>query len=148
MKESSLTLLIEPKPQARPRARAIRDKNGRIYARAYTDPKAKENEDDFFYLAYQAPQRPEKPWEGPLQVTIKAVFTRPMSAKKDVNYHVVKPDVDNLVKFALDGLQRAGYFRDDKQVQEIMASKCYENHWSSRSLRPGWYITIREIERN
>ena len=36
----------------------------------------------------------------------------------------VKPDIDNIVKIVLDGLNGVA-FTDDKQVIEIQAQKCY-----------------------
>lgn len=42
------------------------------------------------------------------------------------HYNVAKPDVDNLVKFALDGLKGVAY-RDDKLVVSVKAYRCRDN---------------------
>lgn len=44
------------------------------------------------------------------------------------HYSSAKPDVDNLVKFALDGLKGVA-FRDAKSVVSVTAYKCYDNNY-------------------
>lgn len=54
---------------------------------------------------------------------------------------VVKPDLDNVVKLALDALNGVAY-EDDAQVAAIGALKAYE----SEARPSGLYITIAELE--
>ena len=74
-----------------------------------------------------------KPIEGPVRVTIHAYYKIPESASKaeqnDMWYGVrrpeKKPDIDNVVKIIMDGMNGAAY-KDDKQVVEIVAKKYYD----------------------
>jgi Holliday junction resolvase RusA-like endonuclease len=59
-------------------------------------------------------------FEGPVKVTIKAYF----SHKKKTGWHVSRPDIDNIVKAILDGLNGI-VFADDASVAQLVASKEY-----------------------
>lgn len=60
--------------------------------------------------------------EGPVKVTITAIFNH----KTKTGWHVSRPDVDNIVKAILDGLNGIVY-ADDTQVAELVASKKYDD---------------------
>lgn len=54
---------------------------------------------------------------GPLQVEVKAVKARRKTDKTPARFlRVVRPDVDNVAKAALDALQNAKVIKDDAQV--------------------------------
>jgi Holliday junction resolvase RusA-like endonuclease len=55
-----------------------------------------------------------------VKVTIKAYF----SHKKKTGWHVSRPDIDNIVKAILDGLNGV-VFADDASVAQLVASKEY-----------------------
>lgn len=75
---------------------------------------------------------------GPLRVEMVAVFTRPRRVKIDGRTpHDKRPDLDNVVKTALDGLSR--HF-DDGQVVEIRAQKFY----AARGEEPHVTIIVSE----
>lgn len=66
-------------------------------------------------------------WEGPVFVTIWAVFPRPKRLRRKADpaglvKHPVKPDADNVAKAVLDGL--AAWF-DDAQVTDLTVRKRY-----------------------
>lgn len=74
---------------------------------------------------------------GPLSINFEFVFDRPKShfgtgknisklKKKASKYHVVKPDKDNLEKFALDCMEGI-VFVNDSQVITGITSKRYTN---------------------
>lgn len=71
--------------------------------------------------------------EGPLQVHMMFYMPIPQSysRKKQLELigtgHLKKPDLDNLVKSVLDGLQGV-CFENDSQVCELAASKTYEEY--------------------
>lgn len=58
--------------------------------------------------------------EGPVKVTITAYF----SHKKKTGWHISRPDIDNVVKAVLDGLNGV-VFTDDAVVAQLVASKHY-----------------------
>lgn len=78
------------------------------------------------------PHAPAQPWEGPVHVSIEAVFTRPCShfvnngkskrtpfkLKADAPRYFCtrKPDRDNLDKAILDAMTALQFWRDDDQV--------------------------------
>ena len=76
--------------------------------------------------------------DGPLQVGIIAVFARPQRIKADERTpHDKRPDLDNIIKSAIDGLAR--HF-DDGQVVEVRAWKYY----AARGEEPHLTIVITE----
>ena len=78
---------------------------------------------------------PITPTTEPVAVTLDFVFERPKchfrtgrfsgELRPDApRFHTSYPDVDNLVKFALDALNKH-IFKDDKQVYSVTAAKRY-----------------------
>ena len=58
-------------------------------------------------------------------------------------WHEVKPDLDNLIKSALDALQMSGrFFEDDKQIAELIAGK---RHHAKDGV-PEVYVELYELE--
>ena len=75
--------------------------------------------------------------ESPVIVHVAAVFESPPSWSRAKRlavlqggaFHAIKPDVDNVVKTALDGICfENGAVRDDKQIVELCAFKAYGPH--------------------
>ena len=63
--------------------------------------------------------------DTPVAIELVFVFTRPKSALARM-FHTVKPDLDKLVRYALDAAVQAGnVIHDDNQVVKIDASKIY-----------------------
>lgn len=88
---------------------------------------------------------------GPLQIDFLFIFSRPKShygtgrnhlilKKSAPPYHVVKPDKDNLEKFALDCMEGI-VFKNDSQVWYGRTKKKYCEHTSL----PETQIWIREV---
>lgn len=71
---------------------------------------------------------------GELSVSIEAHYAIPTSKPKKMQVAMrdgsvrptTKPDIDNVIKAVLDGLNGVAY-ADDAQVVEISASKCYSD---------------------
>lgn len=59
-------------------------------------------------------------FEGPVKVTITAYFAH----KKKTGWHISRPDLDNIVKAIMDGLNGV-VFSDDAAVAQLVASKQY-----------------------
>ena len=64
-----------------------------------------------------------EPFNGPVALSLAFYMKRPKSRKKD-NFVVTTPDLDNLEKAFLDGLNEIAYV-DDKQVVVKNAVKRY-----------------------
>ena len=80
------------------------------------------------------------PLEGPISLSIVCVFKTPKCHLfKESFFHVVKPDVDNLIKWVGD-VGNGILWRDDKQIVSIAATKLY-------SVEPRTQIAFGEIIR-
>jgi Holliday junction resolvase RusA-like endonuclease len=115
------TITIHGKPFAKQRPRATR--TGRMYTPAETVR--------FETVVRQAGlEQFTAPLTGPVSVTIFATFEAPesWSKKKRVEHlhrpHTQKPDLDNIEKAILDGLNRVA-FVDDAQVAEVTKRKVW-----------------------
>lgn len=114
-----------PKGQPRPRAFAI---NGK--ARVYDAGTAEAWKSAIAIAAKR--HLPAQPIDGPVYVQVHHYMPRPKShyTKKGLrdtapSEHVAKPDIDNLLKAALDALTAIGMWRDDAQVWGACVTKHY-----------------------
>jgi len=117
----------DPVAKGRPRVSTF---GGR--ARMYTPKKTAAYEEWVSACAENAivQSTDEFPLSGSLRVDITAVFKRParLFRKKDSAARMAKPtkpDLDNVIKGILDGLNHSGLWGDDAQVVEIHASKMW-----------------------
>lgn len=124
----SMNLPFEPTPKGRPRFTVKYNK-----VLTHTPPKTKAFESQIaFYYASEGGYIFEK--GTPIEVTI--IFGMPIpksSTKKQKEYmlygikqHTVKPDLDNLTKAVLDGLNGVAW-NDDSQIVELHVYKQYVN---------------------
>jgi Holliday junction resolvase RusA-like endonuclease len=80
---------------------------------------------------------------GPIEIIITFVMPIPQSwsnVKKQRaigQWHIKKPDTDNLVKSVFDSLNKLAW-QDDNQVSKVLAAKFYGE-------KPGINITITEL---
>lgn len=108
------------------------------------DP-SKSDKQDFLAKAMQ--HRPNKPWDGPVEVYMTFVFARPKSHYRTGRYsgelkstslcpHTSRPDFDNLLKFVADALNSV-FWLDD--------CKLYKGGWHKRYANPneGPHIAIK-----
>lgn len=143
-----LTILIEPKPQTRPKF----SKFG-----TYEDPKMKAWRKSCAYLVKSLWQGEKL--EGPLKVRVAFYMKAPQSISKKptpraktktwerydrfVNEqipHYKKPDTDNLIKSLFDSISDAGnVWNDDNRVAWLSAYKVY-------SPNPRIEVEIEELE--
>ena len=125
---TEINLTVYGKPEAQKRAKFFRHKN---FVQV-TDPSAKDKK-DFAYAAWE--QKPDDLIVSEIEMTVRFYFNRPKgdfgtgrnSAKLKPSapiHHKMKPDLDNLVKFVKDSLNKV-YWKDDSQVYFITASKHY-----------------------
>jgi Holliday junction resolvase RusA-like endonuclease len=124
-----LEFVVPGLPQGKGRARASVIA-GR--ARLYTPAKTRSFEALLREYAYGAMNGAE-PMQGPLRVTVEAVFPKAASWSKKraaaAIWHTSKPDADNLVK-CLDGLNGV-VWRDDAQIADARITKTYSNDGSA-----------------
>ncbi len=111
----SFTVIGNPVPKAR--ARTVR-KGGRTWS--FTPKKVAVWEK---VVKAEAAKHFDEPFNGPVALALAFYMKRPKSRKKD-NYVMTTPDLDNLEKAFLDGLNGVAY-DDDKQVVVKNAVKKY-----------------------
>jgi len=132
-----ITVYIPGNPNAQKRHR---DGRGFKY-----DPSAGDKK-DFLTLCYQ--KRPEKPFSGPLEVNILAVYQRPKNhygTGKNSNilkptapyWKTTAPDKDNLEKFIYDALQGVFWVNDS-----LICMGSEKKIWGDV---PGVYLEIIEL---
>jgi Holliday junction resolvase RusA-like endonuclease len=86
------------------------------------------------------------PTTEPIILYVSFYFPIPASAKRKKqpdkivhgDPHMIRPDLDNLVKAILDGLNTVA-FVDDKQIVGIYARKMY-------GITPGAYVSLRPMK--
>jgi Holliday junction resolvase RusA-like endonuclease len=114
----------QPKGKARPRFARV----GK-FVHTYT-PKATVDYESLFAWEWQKNHYPL--FKNALKVHITAYFEPLKSDKKSLKMqkinnkvkHIHKPDIDNIIKAVLDGLNGVAY-KDDNQVVELVAFKRY-----------------------
>ena len=129
----------EPIGQPRPRA-TIRGGHAAVYAHNKSHPVAS------FKAAIRLAWGPGAPCEGPVTMTIEAVFSRPKSkvwkSKEMPSYpHTSKPDWDNCGKAVSDALNGLA-FRDDSQVVHAVVTK----RVASGDEQPHTQIVVEDYE--
>lgn len=75
------------------------------------------------------------------EVTLDFVFTKPKSQPRKWKMNTKRPDLDKLIRAALDGITNV-LIPDDSQVVRITAGKCY----GECDRTPGLHITIKKLE--
>lgn len=87
------------------------------------------------------------PLEGPCAVIATFYLPRPQSAPKRVLWPAKKPDLDKLLRAALDGFTDAGVFGDDAQVVDVRARKRFaaDPHDPHALPRPGMSARIEVL---
>jgi len=109
------TVFGDPIPKARPRT--VR-KGGRTWS--YTPKKVTQWE---AVVREEASKHFDEPLSGPVALTLVFYLSRPKTRRKE-NYVVTTPDLDNLEKALIDGLNEVA-FLDDRQVVVKNAVKRY-----------------------
>lgn len=131
----------EPVAKGRPRMTTIGGS-----ARAYTPAKTRKAEERVAAL-----------WQGecveqgvPIMVTVKAYHERPKAhrlvsgqlskAGEASVFPTKRPDLDNIVKLILDGLNGVA-FHDDSQIVNLIA----ERRWTALGEEPGVQVVVQRV---
>jgi Holliday junction resolvase RusA-like endonuclease len=75
------------------------------------------------------------------EVTLEFVFSKPKSIPKRWRHNTKRPDLDKLVRAALDGITNI-LIPDDSQVVRISAGKCY----GDADQCPGMHLSLRRVD--
>lgn len=111
-------------------------RNGKQYFADEGQAEAK----DIIRLHYNAAERAKgllgTPYEGPVALTVYAVFKLPETLRKGDTRrmgspHIIKPDGDNLAKLVKDALNGLAY-KDDCQVYETVIRKQWSDYNMTR----------------
>ena len=136
MKQVVFTVKGEPKGKGRPRF----TKSGQVYT-----PGGTSTYESLVGFSYRNSARGYK-FTSPVRVTVRAFHKPPKGKSKRVvedmlNGRILptkKPDLDNVAKIVLDGLNKVAW-EDDTQVVEMMVIKRYAEE-------PMVAVTIEEID--
>jgi len=92
---------------------------------AYTDQATREYEDFVCFCTRQAMQFEDDdfPWNCPIGLDLMFYMHRPNHPRFPLP--AVRPDLDNLVKSVVDGMQLAQLFTDDARIVELQTGKVY-----------------------
>lgn len=129
--------ILEIKGKAIPKERPRFSRYGGTYT-----PDRTRNYEAMIGLKYKEKYK-EKPSEKPIKISIVIMFEPPKNISKKKRQDLLlteynkKPDIDNLVKAILDGLNGIAY-KDDSQIVEIKARKLY-------GLEDEIYIELEEF---
>lgn len=99
--------------------------------------------------AMVAAPRPPHGWPllGPVAIDLVFTVPKPKAApKRRITWPIVAPDVDKLVRAALDAATYAGLFGDDAQVVDVHAFKVYPGETPGALRAPGLFGTVHLID--
>lgn len=138
-----ITIWVDGDPQGKGRPR-FSTRNG--YATAYT-PKKTSDYENLIANEYIRSENYEM-FTGSVGIEINAYFSIPKSLSKKKKQQMIdsnilplkKPDIDNIAKIVLDGLNDVAWV-DDKQVVSLTTTKYY-----THDDRPGLEIIVYEWE--
>ena len=118
-----LIISIPAEPVAQGRSR-LSSRGG--FARAYDPPKSRSWKAFVADYAETAMKKAgiEAPIDGPLLVKVRFAFPLPKSQyrkkAKPASWHMKRPDLDNLYKGLIDGMEGIVYHRDAEIVKVVM----------------------------
>lgn len=131
-------IFIPGKPKGKQRPRVVR-------GHAFTPQETKDYE---LMIANLCRAMHGRMIDGYVKVFIKAVYLVPKSYAKKRKEQImrkeilpaIKPDIDNIIKIVLDGLNGVAY-KDDAQVIEVTAKKTY----TFIEDEEGVYVNVKEL---
>jgi Holliday junction resolvase RusA-like endonuclease len=142
MRQFSFWVPGEPRAKGRPRTAVIKGR-----ARVYTDAETASYQ-NLVKLACNQAMAGAEPIAGPVQVVISAHLKPPASGSKKRLQEMLagarmptkRPDIENITKVVLDGMNQIA-FADDSQVVNLVAAK----RWAAE---PGVRVWVSEADRD
>jgi len=125
-------VFVSGKPMAQPRTR--KGKYGNIY-----NPDTADAWKETIQAVFLSKGR-EKTIMGPVELETDFFFYVPEKRHK-ASPHIIKPDIDNLVKSVMDALKGIGVYKDDCQVYAKYARK----YWTNKKEEEGMLIKVSEV---
>jgi len=125
-------LFIHGKPAAQPRTR--KGKYGNIY-----NPDTADAWKETIQATILAEGR-EDTILGPVDLRTDFFFYTPENSHKE-GPHIIKPDIDNLVKAVMDALKGINIYKDDCQVYIKNAKK----YWTNEKENEGMMLRVLEV---
>lgn len=124
----------------RPRARAIKKKDGTVFATMYMESDYEKYCEQLVKLISIWKSTGVIPPAGYTKLVITFYYVPPKSYPKRYFFtphieKVTKPDVDNMVKTIMDCMTKSGIFGDDGAIADLCIRKCY-------TLRNSSYIAF------
>lgn len=114
----NISFIVDGKPIGKQRPRTVRNRyTGKTVT--YTPDKTKSYEEK---VAEAYKRKSSDTFKNAVSVNIIVFVKQPK--KQTYSNPTVKPDVDNIAKTVLDGLNGVAY-SDDKQVIKLSIAKCY-----------------------
>ncbi len=128
----TMTIPGIPQGKGRHRSRLAKTKAGKTFIAHHSDPKTASYENQIGWIGKLA-MAGQKPWTGAVAMTLYAGVPIPASWSKKKQADALagrifpqsKPDLDNIEKAVLDGLNGI-VFIDDAQVTDVEKSKRYD----------------------
>ena len=126
--ERLVAFTVYGKPEGARRHRTARTKAGHV--RTYHGGDHVSAEDRLVSAAMVAWKGQPKV-EGPVEVQIHCWFYRPKALLRKMDRgtgtkpYTGKPDADNVAKLVMDALTKAGVWRDDTQVSDLVVRRAY-----------------------
>lgn len=125
-------IFVPGRPKGKERARAGVGKSGKAFMYTPKGTVQTENIIRTQALNWMAQHGMEMPHEGPVKILVRNYFQRPKECWEGKQPMGGCGDVDNLMKVAMDALNRV-LFKDDSQIIRGIAEKAYHD-------RPGTLI--------
>ena len=121
---------IPPKHTAQASNKILKTRDGRYFVGKKSSSLAKQTESDL--IALLMPFRLEKPFDKPLEITVKWIYPFRKAEPKKNRYEglpcTTKPDCDNICKLLFDTMTRLGYWIDDALIYHVDFTKCYSDN--------------------
>jgi len=131
------TIVVEGIPTAQGSKRGFVTKSGKVALVESSGKKLKTWREQVTYACMTHDHDWPDQYDGPVKVSI--LFYMPHPKRHDPTKPMTKrPDLDKLIRAILDSITKAGLWKDDSQVIQILAAKTY----ATATQNPGCEIRI------